>query len=65
MADLNALRGPNDEKANSLLDVYHHSMTLMLDGVLYTAPIDGEKCENVLDIGTGTGKLAHLLYLEE
>lgn len=31
-------------------------MTLMLDGELYTAPIDGNKVENVLDIGTGTGK---------
>ncbi|KAA8633981.1 hypothetical protein SMACR_07617 [Sordaria macrospora] len=30
-------------------------MTLMLDGELYTAPIDGNKVENVLDIGTGTG----------
>ena len=54
-------RGPNDEKANSLLDVFHHSMTLMLDGELYTAPIDGDKCENVLDIGTGTGRFATTL----
>lgn len=56
-------RGPNDEKANSVLDVFHHAMTLMHNGELYTAPLDGTKVENVLDIGTGTGKFSRLALL--
>lgn len=33
----------------------HHVMTLLLDGKLYTAPIT-DNPENIIDIGTGTGK---------
>ncbi|KAK3400617.1 S-adenosyl-L-methionine-dependent methyltransferase [Sordaria brevicollis] len=46
--------GPNDEKQNELLDIFHHTMTIALDGDLYKAPIT-ENPKNVLDIGTGTG----------
>lgn len=48
-------RGPNDEKANEMLDIFHHFMTLLFDGKLYTAPIKDD-IENALDICTGTGK---------
>ncbi|KAK3400622.1 S-adenosyl-L-methionine-dependent methyltransferase [Sordaria brevicollis] len=46
--------GPNDEKANEMLDIFHHVNTLMLDGKLYTAPLTDD-IENALDVGTGTG----------
>ncbi|WPJ62724.1 hypothetical protein SMAC4_13590 [Sordaria macrospora] len=45
---------PNDEKANETLDIFHHTITLLLDGELYSAPIT-EDPKNILDIGTGTG----------
>ena len=48
-------RGPNDEKANEMLDIFHHFQTLLLDGKLYTAPIKDD-IENALDVATGTGK---------
>ncbi|KAK3348384.1 S-adenosyl-L-methionine-dependent methyltransferase [Neurospora tetraspora] len=46
--------GPNDEKANDVLDIFHHVMTLLLDEKLYTAPLS-KNIENALDVGTGTG----------
>lgn len=49
-------RGPNDDKANEMLDIFHHFMTLFLDGKLYTAPIKDD-IQNALDVCTGTGKL--------
>ncbi|KAG7284720.1 hypothetical protein NEMBOFW57_009329 [Staphylotrichum longicolle] len=33
----------------------HHSLTLVLDGKLFLAPVDMNKAKKVLDIGTGTG----------
>ncbi|KAK3489935.1 S-adenosyl-L-methionine-dependent methyltransferase [Neurospora crassa] len=46
--------GPNDEKQNELLDIFHHAMTILLDGRLYDAPLP-KKMENAIDLGTGTG----------
>ncbi|KAK3946819.1 S-adenosyl-L-methionine-dependent methyltransferase [Pseudoneurospora amorphoporcata] len=46
--------GPNDKKANEVLDIFHHVWTLTLNGNLYTAPITDDP-ENIIDIGTGTG----------
>ncbi|KAK3400618.1 S-adenosyl-L-methionine-dependent methyltransferase [Sordaria brevicollis] len=46
--------GPNDEKANEVLDIFHHAMTICLDGRLFDAPLP-ENPENALDVGTGTG----------
>ncbi|KAK3947033.1 S-adenosyl-L-methionine-dependent methyltransferase [Pseudoneurospora amorphoporcata] len=46
--------GPNDQKQNEMLDIFHHAITIALDGDLYKAPIT-DKPKNVLDIGTGTG----------
>ncbi|KAH7629602.1 S-adenosyl-L-methionine-dependent methyltransferase [Sordaria sp. MPI-SDFR-AT-0083] len=46
--------GPNDEKANEVLDIFHHAMTLLFDDRLYTAPLSKD-IENALDVGTGTG----------
>lgn len=37
----------------------HHVMTLLLDGKLYLAPITKDP-ENILDIGTGTGKFSRV-----
>lgn len=53
------LRGPNDAKANELLDIFHHTMTMALDGKLYTAPLK-EDIKTALDVGTGSGKLIYL-----
>ncbi|KAK1781460.1 S-adenosyl-L-methionine-dependent methyltransferase [Copromyces sp. CBS 386.78] len=46
--------GPNDQKQNEMLDIFHHAITIALDDDLYKAPIT-DKPKNVLDIGTGTG----------
>ncbi|KAK3400619.1 S-adenosyl-L-methionine-dependent methyltransferase [Sordaria brevicollis] len=46
--------GPNDEKANEMLDIFHHALTLSLDGRLCDAPLP-DNIENVIDLGTGTG----------
>ncbi|TID27744.1 putative methyltransferase [Venturia nashicola] len=46
--------GPNDDKAQDNLDLFHHIFTLSLDGRLFLAPI-GPDPQRVLDIGTGTG----------
>ncbi|RYP39845.1 hypothetical protein DL767_001964 [Monosporascus sp. MG133] len=46
--------GPNDDRQNEALDIYHHVLTLQLDGKLHTAPLD-KNIQKVLDVGTGTG----------
>ncbi|TEA17063.1 Secondary metabolism regulator LAE1 [Colletotrichum sidae] len=46
--------GPNDEKQNEGLDLFHYWVTVLLDDKLCLAPV-GEKAERVLDVGTGTG----------
>ncbi|KAK3954390.1 S-adenosyl-L-methionine-dependent methyltransferase [Pseudoneurospora amorphoporcata] len=46
--------GPNDEKANEMLDIFHHFQTLLFDGKLHTAPLKDD-IENALDVATGTG----------
>ncbi|KAA8618298.1 hypothetical protein SMACR_09871 [Sordaria macrospora] len=50
-----ATQGPNDEKANELLDIFHETMTRLFDGKLYPALLDKDKIRTALDIGTGTG----------
>ncbi|KAK4176677.1 S-adenosyl-L-methionine-dependent methyltransferase [Triangularia setosa] len=47
--------GPNDDKQLQSQDIIHHCLTLVLDGKLYLAPIDGAKISKVLDVGTGGG----------
>ena len=37
------------------LDMVHHIVVRMLGGRLWLAPIDKDKMQNILDIGTGTG----------
>ena len=37
------------------LDVLHHTIVRMIGGRLWLAPIDEDRIQNVLDIGTGTG----------
>ncbi|KAA8629964.1 hypothetical protein SMACR_12885 [Sordaria macrospora] len=46
--------GPNDAKQNEMLDIFHHVMTICLDGRLYDAPLP-KNPENAIDLGTGTG----------
>ncbi|QDS72871.1 hypothetical protein FKW77_007448 [Venturia effusa] len=46
--------GPNDDKAQDNLDLFHHIFSLSLDGRLFLAPI-GPDPQRVLDLGTGTG----------
>ncbi|EAA30865.1 UMTA [Neurospora crassa OR74A] len=47
--------GPNDAKANELLDIMHAAMVMVFDGKLYTSPLKDEELKNAIDIGTGTG----------
>ena len=49
--------GPNDEQQNNQLALGYHTLTLLLDDKLYLASID-EKCQNVIDLGCGTGILS-------
>ena len=37
------------------LDVMHHIMVRMMGGRFWLAPIDEDKVQHALDIGTGTG----------
>ncbi|KAI9760352.1 MAG: hypothetical protein M1840_002558 [Geoglossum simile] len=45
---------PNDELESDRLDMFHHVMTLSLNGKLHLAPLD-KGVGRILDIGTGTG----------
>lgn len=45
---------PNDEKQRDSVDISHHSLTLLIGGKLFLAPID-QNVRKVLDVGTGTG----------
>ncbi|KAF4451678.1 hypothetical protein F53441_5357 [Fusarium austroafricanum] len=48
-------RAANDESQNEMLDLNHHTLTLGIGGKLFLAPLDMDKVEFVVDIGTGTG----------
>jgi hypothetical protein len=45
---------PNDESEADRLDLFHHIMSLRMNGELHWAPI-GDNPQRILDIGTGTG----------
>ncbi|KAI5857060.1 S-adenosyl-L-methionine-dependent methyltransferase [Tricharina praecox] len=45
--------GPNDDKQNQQLEIFHHIFTMVLEGRLFLSPIEQPK--KVLDLGTGTG----------
>ncbi|KAF2806714.1 S-adenosyl-L-methionine-dependent methyltransferase [Mytilinidion resinicola] len=45
--------GPNDEKAQDILDMAHHMYLLTLNNALHLAPLRDPK--RILDVGTGTG----------
>lgn len=53
--------GPNDEKAQDNLDLFHHIFNLSLDGRLFLAPI-GPDPQRVLDIGMISRNPATSLY---
>lgn len=46
---------PNDEREVDRLDLYHYVFVELLDGDLYTAPLENIGVRRVLDVGTGTG----------
>jgi trans-aconitate methyltransferase len=45
---------PNDEREQDRLDLQHHIYSMLLEGELYTAPLESAP-RRVLDVGTGTG----------
>ncbi|RSL39382.1 hypothetical protein CEP53_014094 [Fusarium sp. AF-6] len=47
--------GANDETQNEVMDINHHTLTLGIGEKLHLAPLDKDKLEYVVDIGTGTG----------
>jgi len=49
---------PNDERELNRLDMTHVLFTRAIGDKLYTAPLDKEKVQKILDIGTGTGAWA-------
>ena len=46
---------PNDELEQDRLDLSHALMTKAIGDKLFLAPVDTDKMQRVLDIGTGTG----------
>ena len=49
---------PNDSDESSRLDMQHHIWLLTLCGSLYLTPLNPDRVQNVLDVGTGTGQWA-------
>ena len=43
-----------------MLDILHAALVMLFDGKLYTSPLNEKEIKNVIDIGTGTGKLINL-----
>ncbi|KAK2037322.1 methyltransferase domain-containing protein [Colletotrichum somersetense] len=50
-----AYYGPNDEIEQDRLDFHHRMILKLIGGKLFLSPIDSEKAQRILDIGTGTG----------
>lgn len=46
---------PNDERMIESMDIHHHMCTLLLGGKLFLSPLETDKVQKVVDIGTGTG----------
>lgn len=46
---------PNDDLEMERLDVTHTMVARALGERLYLAPVDKEKVQRILDVGTGTG----------
>lgn len=53
--------GPNDDKAQDNLDLFHHIFNLSLEGRLFLAPI-GPDPQRVLDLGMSSHYLVKSLY---
>lgn len=47
--------GPNDELHNDQQDIAHKAWTLSIGDRLFKAPLEGNKLQRALDVGTGTG----------
>lgn len=49
------LRVNDFQRESDRLDVVHHIMVRSMKGKIYLAPINEDKVQNILDVGTGTG----------
>ncbi|KAF5005150.1 hypothetical protein FDECE_8407 [Fusarium decemcellulare] len=45
---------PNDDQQIQSMDLTHHYLTLLLDNELFLAPMEPNKIQRVLDVGTGS-----------
>lgn len=46
---------PNDEKEQTREDILHTMMLEATDGRLYYSPLDEDRVQKIIDLGTGTG----------